>query len=84
MTQLRKHRWSCESNVKQLFVDNFDQFENAGGDTENIAFKAKLAYASDNWNKKKQSRRLTVEHVKKAMSDTFVHKQDNTFANMYV
>lgn len=84
LTQLRKHRWSCDSNVKQLFVDNFDQFENAGGDTENIAFKAKLAYASDNWNKKKQSRRLTVEHVKKAMSDTFVHKQDNTFANMYV
>lgn len=82
--QLRKHKWFCDKNVKELFVENFDKFEHAGGDTENIAFKAKLAYCKDNWNKRKQNRRLTREHVKKAMSETFVHKEDTDYVNMYI
>ena len=84
LCQLKKYQWTCESSVKQLFVQNFSKFENAGGDTENIAFKAKLAYSNDNWKKKKHNRRLTKEHVKKAMSETFVHKKDNPISNMYV
>jgi stage V sporulation protein K len=82
--QLRKHRWTCERNVKELFTTYFDRFEHAGGDTENIAFKAKLAYAKDNWNRRKQNRRLTKEHVEKAMEETLVHKEDTTYVNMYM
>lgn len=82
--QLKKHRWTCERNVKELFTTYFDRFEHAGGDTENIAFKAKLAYAKDNWNRRKQNRRLTKEHVEKAMEETLVHKEDTTYVNMYM
>lgn len=82
--QLKKHRWTCERNVKELFTTHFDRFEHAGGDTENIAFKAKLAYAKDNWNRRKQNRRLTKEHVEKAMEETLVHKEDTTYVNMYM
>eukprot|EP00944_MAST-04C_sp_MAST-4C-sp1_P013090 g13090.t1 len=84
LCQLKKHQWTCESSVKELFVQNFSKFENAGGDTKNIAFKAKLAYSNDNWKKKKHNRRLTKEHVKQAMSQTFVNKEDNAYSNMYV
>lgn len=82
--QLKKHRWSCDRKVKELFVNRFDEFEHSGGDTENIAFKAKLAYAKDNWNKRKQNRRLTKEHVERAMEETFVHKEDTSYVNMFM
>lgn len=84
VSQLKKHNWKCDKSVKKLFHDNFDKFENAGGDTENIAFKAKLEYSKEFWNRKKQSRCLTMEHVKKAMAQSFVQKEDNTYANMYM
>lgn len=83
LTQLKKHNWTCEQKAKELFVTYFDRFENSGGDTENIAFKAKLAYCKDNWNKKNKTRKLSVEHVKKAIEETLVHKEDN-YNNMYI
>lgn len=83
LTQLKKHNWTCEPKAKELFVAHFDRFENSGGDTENIAFKAKLAYCKDNWNKKNKTRKLSVEHVKKAIEETLVHKEDN-YNNMYI
>lgn len=85
VSQLKQYNWKCEKGVKQLFHDNFDKFENAGGDTENIAFKAKLQYSREFWKKKTQSRCLTKEHVSKAMSETFVHKDSNKdYVNMYI
>lgn len=83
LKQLRRHKWTCGKDVRDLFTEYYDRFENGGGDTENIAFKAKLAYSRDNWNKKKQSRCITREHVKLAMDQTFVTKED-VCVNMYI
>ncbi len=82
-TQLKNHNWTCEAKVKELFIKNFDKFLNSGGDTENIAFKAKLAYCNENWNKRKQTRRLSVEHVEKAIRGLFVNKESE-YNNMYI
>ena len=68
LRQLKQNKWTCEPSVHTLFVKHFDKFKNAGGDTDNIAFKSKLEYCKDNWNKNKQSRRLKYEHIEKVLS----------------
>lgn len=83
-SQLKKYNWKCDKNVKELFHENFDKFKHAGGDTENIAFKAKLAYSKEFWNRRKQSRCLSKEHVSKAMLETFVQEEDKSYVNMYM
>jgi len=82
--QLKKHGWTCDLSTQQLFVEHFDSFKHAGGDTENIAFKAKLEYCRDNWQAKRQTRKLSVKHVERAMQATFVQKEDSGYLNMYM
>jgi len=83
LKQLKKYNWSCDKSARELFHTHYERFENAGGDTENIAFKAKLEYSKENWTKKKQSRCITKEHVHRAMCQTFVNKE-NDLVNMYI
>ena len=51
---------------------------------DNIAFKAKLEYCRDNWQAKRQTRKLSVKHVERAMQATFVQKEDSGYLNMYM
>lgn len=81
--QLQKYNWKCDKPVRSLFHERYDDFKNAGGDTENIAFKAKLEFSKRNWMKRNQVRLLTVEHVKPAMDDVLQSDSDD-FVNMYI
>ncbi len=81
--QLNKYNWKCDKSVRSLFHERYDQFQNAGGDTENIAFKAKLEFSKINWMKRNQPRLLTSEHVKPAMDDV-LHSERDDFVNMYI
>jgi SpoVK/Ycf46/Vps4 family AAA+-type ATPase len=84
VSQLHKHGWTCSNEVKKLFVDNYEKFVMGGGDTENICFKAKLQYSKKNWWKQKQSKKLSLEHVKEAMEAHFVNKECEISHNMYI
>jgi len=80
--QLKECGWKVEASTKTLFRKYFKRFKNAGGDTENIGFQAKLQYSKDNWMKKKQSKLLKYEHVKHAMENYF--KEEPQPLNMYI
>jgi len=84
LTQLKKFKWTCDPNVKSLFHTHFEKFKNAGGDTENIAFKAKLEYAKENWDRRRQTRCLRKYHVEKAMLQTLSNQDNDTYVNMYM
>ena len=81
--QLNICGWSVDKKAEQLFTANFLKFKNAGGDTENISFQSKLQYSKDNWTKKKQTKRLTYDHVQKAMLKYFVEEETINY-NMYI
>lgn len=81
--QLKSCGWHVHKKAEELFHQYFKKFKNAGGDTENLSFQAKLQYAKDNWTNKKQSKQLTFEHVKKAMKEYFV-EEETTEYNMYI
>lgn len=81
--QLKLCGWSVDKKAEELFTANFVKFKNAGGDTENICFQSKLQYSKDNWTKKKQSKRLTYDHVQKAMMQYFVEEEPINY-NMYI
>ena len=82
--QLKKHKWSCDKKIQELFIQRYNDFQHAGGDTENIAFKAKLQYAKTNWTRRNQNKKLLYHHVEKAMEDIFAHKGDTSYKNMYI
>lgn len=83
LLQLKKNGWTVEE-CEQLFVHNKEKFVNAGGDCENIAFKAKLEYSKRVWNKKKKTKQLTVADVKAGFDEHFVHKKDSLESTMYI
>ena len=47
--QLNQYNWTCEDSCKSLFKTHYKLFKHFGGDTENIAFKAKIEYSKRNW-----------------------------------
>ncbi len=83
LLQLKKNGWTVE-DCEKLFVNNKEKFENAGGDCENIAFKAKLEYSKRVWNKKKKTKRLTLLDVKSGFEKHFVHKKTPVESTMYI
>lgn len=80
--QLTENGWSVEKEAEELFKTNFKKFKNAGGDTENICFQAKLNYSKENWMKKKQTKKLSYTHVNKAMESYF--KEEEQPLSMYI
>ena len=69
--QLKQCGWTVDKKVLELFNKEFKKFKNAGGDCENLCFQAKLQYSKNNWMKKRQSKRLSFEHVKNAIASYF-------------
>lgn len=69
--QLKECGWKVDHKAKDLFIKYFKRFKNAGGDTENIGFQAKLQYSKDNWMKRKQTKLLSYKHVEQAMENYF-------------
>lgn len=82
--QLKQHKWSCHHTCISLFKEHYQKFTYAGGDTENIAFKAKLEYSKDNWYKKKHGRRLSKVHVEKAILKIFDRHKEDVYKYMYI
>ena len=79
------HLWTIESNCEDLFKLKYDLFENAGGDTANIAFKCKIEYSKRMWHKKKGCKKISKEDIEKAMEKHFQKKEDDkNFVNMYI
>ncbi len=78
--QLKKNYWKVE-DCKHLFKNNYHKFQFAGGDTNNIAFKAKLNYAKRKWKSRSNDRCLSVEDVEKAMKD---HLKEKIKLHMYI
>jgi SpoVK/Ycf46/Vps4 family AAA+-type ATPase len=83
--QLKTYGWTIESDCEEIFKQKYDLFENAGGDTANIAFKCKIEYSRRMWTKKKGEKKITKEDVEKAMNKHFQQKEeDKPFVNMYI
>lgn len=81
--QLIECGWNVHKESAELFKIHFKKFKNAGGDTENICFQAKLQYARDNWQKKRQTKKLTYKHVENAIGMYFKEENATEF-NMYI
>ena len=80
--QLKECGWEVDEEAKDLFRKHFKSFKNAGGDTENICFQAKLRYSKENWMKKKQTKHLKYTHVSSAMESYF--KKEPERLSMYI
>jgi len=78
--QLKKNNWKVQ-NCKDLFRKHYHKFEFAGGDTNNIAFKAKLNYARRKWKSRSNDRMLTQEDVEKAINE---HLKEKVKLHMYI
>jgi stage V sporulation protein K len=84
LKQLKKNKWSVEKNCQHLFEKH--TLKNAGGDTDNIAFKSKLAYSKRCWRHKRQTRVLKVDDIKEGIRQHFINKKDDhdPTHNMYI
>lgn len=79
--QLKKNNWKVE-DCKHLFKKHYHKFKFAGGDTNNIAFKAKLNYAKRKWKSRSNDRTLSTEDVEKALEEHL--KEKNKLNSMYM
>ena len=66
--QLKKYHWDVEDTAK-LFKKHYTNLKYSGGDTLNIAFKAKLQYSKRNWKKQRVKRILSYDDVSKAIEE---------------
>ena len=80
--QLKNKNWTVDK-CEKLFKKNYQKFKFSGGDTDNIAFKAKLNYAKRKWRSRNINKCLSYEDVEKAMDDYF-KKPDIAPINMYI
>lgn len=78
--QLKKNNWKVQ-DCKHLFKLHYHKFRFAGGDTNNIAFKAKLNYAKRKWKSRSNDRCLSVEDVDKAINE---HLKEKIKLHMYI
>ena len=79
--QLKKHGWTVEERALELFKKK--QFIFAGGDTQNLALKAKIQYSERNWMTG-GDKMLLYGDVDKAMELHFADSKDNLNLNMYI
>lgn len=79
--QLKKHKWTVEDRALELFKKKELKF--AGGDTMNIALKAKIQYSERNWMTG-GDKLLLYEDVLKAMELHFADSKDNIKLDMYI
>jgi len=82
--QLSLCDWSVHKKCEKLFEEYYSKFKNAGGDTANICFQAKLAYSKTNWMKRRQTKHLTYDHVKQGMENYFTEEERDYELNMYI
>lgn len=87
-TQLNEESWKLrdEVNSRQLFVDNNDAFPNSGGDTERLAFYAKIEFSKDFMaatgrskaiDQRQPSKYITTSQLERAINvlrDNNIHK----------
>lgn len=82
LRQLKRSKWDTICNCYPIFEEKYHLFENSGGDTENIAFQAKLVYSNRMWFKSKNRKKklLSKDDVKKGMERHFVNikKEENS------
>jgi len=83
-SQLKSHGWSLtdRKGTLDLFVKHHRKFKHAGGDTENIAFKAKIAYSRRHW-KTPGTKKLRLADVREAMDAHFTDESEVPL-NMYL
>jgi stage V sporulation protein K len=79
--QLKEKKWTVEKDCSHLFKQL--TFKNAGGDTENLAFKAKLAYSKRCWRNKRQTRVLKESDIREAIDNHF-KKEIKEVSSMYI
>lgn len=82
--QLTMSGWHVHKKCEELFEKHFKKFTNAGGDTENIAFQAKLQYSKQNWMKRKQTKLLSYDHVKMGIERYFADEEVVIDNHMYI
>lgn len=80
--QLKLKDWKVQ-NCEKLFKKYYDKFKYSGGDTDNIAFQAKLNYAKRTWKSRNNDKCLSYEDVEKAM-DKYFKKVEINHLNMYI
>ena len=85
----RSEKWSgpivdnhFHLNRSGRFLEAAKDFKNAGGTTENIAFKAKIAYSRRHW-KTPGTKKLRLTDVQEAMAAHFTAETDVPL-NMYL
>lgn len=80
--QLKNKGWTAEK-CEKLFKKHYQKFKYSGGDTDNIAFKAKLNYAQRKWKSRNNNKCLSYEDIEKAM-DSYFKKVDVKHINMFI
>jgi len=81
LRQLQENKWTVEKNCSHLFKRL--PFKNAGGDTDNIAFKAKLEYSKRCWRNKRQTRILKESDIREAITNHFKPNREDV-PTMYI
>lgn len=81
--QLSSKKWTVEK-CQHLFKKYYEKFKFAGGDTDNIAFQAKLNYSKRKWKTRNINKCLSYEDVEKAMISYFKESKTHDSINMYI
>jgi len=79
--QLKKFGWSVEKRAIELFRKK--DFKYSGGDTENIALRAKISYAERNWMTG-GDKLLLFSDIEKAMEMHFKKDKEDKISDMYL
>jgi len=79
--QLKKFGWSVEESAVELFRKK--EFKYSGGDTENLALRAKISYAERHWMTG-GDKLLLFSDVEKAMDQHFKKDKNKLNLNMYL
>ena len=79
--QLKKFGWSVEESAVELFRKK--EFKYSGGDTENIALRAKISYAERHWMRG-GVKLLLFSDIEKAMEMHFKKDKEDKINNMYL
>lgn len=86
LKQLQDFGWDVNEDCVSLFDKYEGKFKNMGGDTANIAFKAKLLYSKRVWNKNgKKNKKILKNEVETVMEKYFKEEQKSNVNNhMYI
>lgn len=86
LKQLKDFGWDVNEECESLFEKYHDKFKNMGGDTANIAFKAKLMYSKRVWKSNcKKNKKILKKEIETVMEKYFEEeKKFNVNNHMYI